>query len=485
MSTVLTLLSVQALLGALDNFWHHELQARLPQCTGARRELALHALREAMYGVLFFGLAWWRWLGWCALLLTALLVCEVIVTLLDFLEEDRSRRLPAAERVLHTVLALGYGAFIGLFAPVAWRWFLQPSGWVPVSYGALSGLLTLFAAGVLAWALRNAMAARRLFHRAAAQAADSAVPAATGPAVLVAGGTGFVGSGLVRQLLRDGRRVIVLSRDALRARALLGPQVWVVERLDDIPPDTAIAAVVNLAGATVLGAPWTPARRQLLIRSRVDTTAALITLMRRLAQRPAVFVAASAVGYYGVPAGEAPLDERAPPQPGRFQSDLCVAIEHEARRAEALGLRVVRLRFGIVLGAEGGAYPPQALAARWGLGAVLGDGRQPVPWIHHDDAIGLIRFAIDTPALSGAVNAVAPQLPKQAEFAAALATSFGRRVWLRMPAAPLRLLMGEMSELLLCGQPVRPMAAQAAGYRFRHATLEEAARALAAATRAG
>ncbi|WP_395702024.1 TIGR01777 family oxidoreductase [Aquabacterium sp.] len=308
------------------------------------------------------------------------------------------------------------------------------------------------------------------------------------PAVLVTGGTGFVGSALVRDLLHGGRRVIVLSRDAPRARARLGEAVDVVERLDDIAPETAIDAVVNLAGATVLGAPWTRGRRALLLSSRVDTTAAVIALMRRLAQPPRVMVSASAVGYYGVPAGDGVVTEDAPPQPGRFQSDLCIAIEHEARRAEALGVRVVRLRLGIVLGPGGGAYPPQALAARLGLGAVLGSGRQPVPWIHRDDAIGLIRLAIDPPLpgasqppaeLRGAVNAVAPELPQQADFCRALAASFGRHVFLRMPAWPLKLAMGEMSELLLCGQRVVPAAALAAGYRFRYARLQDALAGLA------
>ncbi len=486
MQAALMVMTAQALLGAFDNLWHHELAARLPQRSGARRELALHAAREAVYGLLFVGLAWWRWQGACALLLAALLLFEFGVTVCDFLEEDRSRRLPPFERALHTVLATGYGVFLGLFAPVAWQWAQQPSGWVFAPHGAWSWLFTLFAAGVWAWSWRNWRAVRRLRGQAAQQAASLPPHAAQGPAVLVTGGTGFVGAALVRDLLRDGRRVIVLSRDALSARAQLGEAVWVVERLDDIPPETAIDAVVNLAGASVLGAPWTRGRRALLLRSRVDTTAAVIALMRRLAQPPRVMVSASAVGYYGVPAGDEPVTEDAAPQPGRFQSDLCIAIEHEARRAEALGVRVVRLRLGIVLGPGGGAYPPQALAARFGLGAVLGTGRQPVPWIHRDDAIGLIRLAIDPPArgaaeLRGAVNAVAPELPQQADFCRALAASFGRKVFFRMPAWPLRLAMGEMSELLLCGQRVVPTAALAAGYRFRYARLRDALGELAVA----
>jgi hypothetical protein len=270
--------------------------------------------------------------------------------------------------------------------------------------------------------------------------------------------------------------VIVLTRDALQARASFGPGVWVVDTLDAIPSETTIDAVVNLAGARVLGMPWTQARRRQLLASRVDTTVAVVSLMRRLHKAPRVLVSASAVGFYGASpnASMEPLDETAPPRPGEFQSDLCAAIEHEARRAEALGVRVVRMRFGVVLGHGGGAYPMQALAARLGLGAVLGHGRQPAPWIHLDDAVGLVRFAMAHQTLQGPVNAVAPDAVTQATFARALAVSFGRRAWLRMPGLPLRVLLGEMSSLLLEGQNPVPSAALARGYRFVHPRLRGA-----------
>lgn len=474
MTSVLMMVSLQALLGAFDNLWHHELQARLPQRTGARHELLLHALREAIYGVIFAGLAWWRWQGWCAVLLATLMLAECVFTGMDFLEEDRSRKLPPFERLLHTALAVIYGGFLGLFAPIWWTWLQEPTGLQFAPLGAWSWLLSVFAVGVFAWSIRNFIAVRQLRMRAAIEAPERQLPAASGPAVLVTGGTGFIGAALVSQLLREGRRVIVWTRDPLQARALLGPQPQLVERLQDLGDETAIDAVVSLAGAPVLGLPWTAARRKKLVGSRVETTGAVVDLMRRLHQRPRVLVSASAVGFYGLPEVDAPLDESAPPQPGRFQSDLCAAVEHEARRAEALGVRVVRLRFGIVLGAGGGAYPAQATAAKFGLGAILGSGRQALPWIHHQDALGLIRFAMATSALSGAVNAVAPQLPRQADFAKALAASFGRRVLMRMPAWPLRVALGEMSELLLEGQCVVPMAALNAGYGFQFKTLDSA-----------
>jgi hypothetical protein len=521
MTTVFTLLTFQALLGAFDNLWHHELQAALPQRAGARRELALHAAREAIYAVIFIGLAWAEWRGLWAALLALLLVAELFITVADFLEEDSTRRLPPLERALHTVLSISYGLLLGLLAPLLWQWWQQPTALAPTWHGAMSWWLSVYGAGVAAWSLRNALAVWRLGRPGLASApasaaacgpelgvargevpavmpagpsmnttttaaptgTNAALPHVAAPAVLVTGATGFVGRALVADLLRDGRRVIAWSRDARPAQALLGPAVWVVESLDAIPPETRIDAVVNLAGARVLGQPWTASRRRTLLDSRVGTTAALVALMRRLQQAPRVLASASAVGYYGAsPAGAPfePCDESAPPRPGQFQSDLCVAIEHEARRAEALGVRVVRLRFGVVLGQGGGAYPMQALAARLGLGVILGSGRQAAPWVHLDDAVGLIRHALAHPRLSGAMNVVAPDVPPQARFARSMAASFGRHVHLRLPAAPLRWAAGEMGTLLLDGQNALPGVARGTGYRYRHPMLEGAMAALAA-----
>ncbi|MFO1252483.1 MAG: NAD-dependent epimerase/dehydratase family protein [Inhella sp.] len=290
MNTVFALLSFQALLGAFDNLWHHEWEAKLPQRVSARRELRLHAAREALYALLFIGLAWFEWHGLFAALLAGVLGAELCITLADFLEEDRTRRLPPFERWLHTVLTVSYGLFIGLFAPIAWAWGQQPSALVFHSHGWVSALFTLYGLGVGAWSLRNALAVRRL---GAASGPELPKPDPSAPAVLVAGATGFVGQALVAQLRREGGRVIALSRDGRQARALFDRGVWVVEHLDDIPSETRIEAVVNLAGARVLGLPWTAARRRELLWSRARVAADLLMLMRRLQQAPRVLVAAS------------------------------------------------------------------------------------------------------------------------------------------------------------------------------------------------
>ncbi len=479
MTIVFVLLTVQSLLGAFDNFWHHEREARLPQRTSARHELRLHAAREAIYGLLFASFAWLQWRGWWVLLPAGLLVAELFITIADFLEEDRSRKLPPLERALHTVLAVSYGLLVGLAGPLFWQAAQLPGGVLVVTHGWWTPMFSVASVCVLAWSVRNALAVRTL---GATVHCNDSIPPAQGAVlqglgqqtVLVTGGTGFVGQALVQRLLREGRRVLVLSRDPLQARAALGEGVWVVDRLDDIPCETRIDAVVHLAGAGILGAPWTAARRRLLLQSRLQVMAQLQGLIARLTHKPEVLVCASAVGYYGVPLDAAPLDESAPPQPGRFQSDLCRLVEAAASRSNALGVRVVCLRPGIVLGRGDGAFPALAFAARCGLGAVLGGGLQPMPWIHLDDAVGLVCHALAEPALRGPLNAVAPQAVSQGQFARCLSGAVGRPQWLRVPGWPLRLLLGEMSELLLCGQNVVPAQALRSGYRFRYASLASA-----------
>ncbi len=286
--------------------------------------------------------------------------------------------------------------------------------------------------------------------------------------VLVTGATGFIGRHLVQRLLSQGDDVIALSRDPQRASAVLGPQVQCVADLAQLPADTAIEAIVNLAGATILAQPWTRARRLLLRESRLGTTRAVVLLCERLQKRPSVLVNASAIGYYGVRSDE-PVDEQTGPQP-IFQSQLCSDWEALAARAGP-ATRVTSLRFGVVLGRHGGALPQLVRATRLGLGTILGTGRQGAPWIHLEDALRLITWALEQPALTGAVNAVAPEAVTQAQMMTALAQILQRPIWLRVPAFVLRAALGEMAQLLVDGQRVVPSRALAAGFAFRHPTL--------------
>lgn len=289
--------------------------------------------------------------------------------------------------------------------------------------------------------------------------------------VLVTGATGLVGRTLVRSLAQSGIGVIALSRDVGRARSLLGgPGVRCIDRLDALPDDTAIDAVVHLAGARVLDRRWSAARRHELVSSRTDVADQVFALMKRLRAVPRVMVSASAVSYYGA-SGDARRTETDVPVGDGFDSQLCVRIEAAACRARELGVRVVPLRLGIVLARDDGALPPLATSARFGLGAELGSGRQPVAWIHVDDAVRLARFAIDSDGLAGPVNAVSPESPRQGDFMRAIAARFGRRVRLGVPAVALRAMLGERAVLLLDGQVVAPRAALDAGFVFAFPTL--------------
>ena len=474
MNTLFALLTLQAVMGAIDNLWHHELTERLPGKRSARLELSLHAAREALYAFLFLALAWYTWHGGWAWVIGAVVIAEIVITLGDFIVEDRTRRLPELERVLHTLLAISIGAVLAALWPVLAVWASMPHGVVAVDHGLVSWMFTVFGVGAAVWSLRNGIAAlshlrpprwvREPLERAAQP---------TGRSVLVSGATGFVGQYLVRHLLRRGDSVIVWTRDADRALDLFGPHVRIVTELAELAGQPQLHAVVHLAGAPVFGIPWTASRRRTLIASRVESATALLDLCSKLPNPPRVWVGASAIGYYG--AHEARRISESDGSGVDFQSELCRSVERMGDAAEALGIRSVMLRIGLVLG-SGGILERLALPTRMGLGTVLGDGRQWWSWVHIDDLVRIIAFCIDTPRVSGAVNAVAPQAVRQRDFQRLLARTLNRPQWLRVPAAPLRVALGEMSGLLLEGQRVIPARLSALGFDFRRPTLRSALR---------
>lgn len=473
MSLFFALLTAQAVLGGFDNLWRHEITERLPAKRSASVEVGLHAVRELLYAFVFIAFAWYEWHGAWVLLLSTVLGCEIVVTLADFVVEDRTRRLPAVERVLHTVLAINLGFVLAALAPTFASWWQQPTEVTRANNGYYSWLFTLFSAGVFAWSIRNALAV--LKHRRPLEWVRHPIVPGVSPSrrtILVTGATGFVGGHLVRRLLERGDAVTVYTRDADRALDRFGPHVDIVTHLDSIPADARIDAIANLAGARILGFPWTRRRRRTLLDSRLRTTRALVSLCARLIQAPRVFVSTSAIGYYGV-RGDQRLDEQAAPQQ-IFQSQLCEQWEAAATAAESLCARVVRLRFGLVFGRDGGALPGLARPVRAGLGAITGDGRQWVSWIHVDDLVRLIEFALDKPTMRGAVNAVAPHAATHLQLQQTLARALGRKIRLRVPAFVLRACLGEMAQLLVDGQRVVPRRALATGFTFHHPDLREA-----------
>jgi uncharacterized protein (TIGR01777 family) len=465
MTLVLILLVCQGVLGAIDTLWHHEGTARLPSSPTARPELVLHGLREAIYAVIFLSLPWMRWEGWLAWALAVLLAVEIVITLQDFLLEDRTRRLPPTERVLHTVMAIGYGALLALLAPLLVDWAARPTAFVAESHGWLSWVATALGLGVLVWTVRDLAAGTR--------APEHAAPAgeASGRTVLVTGATGFIGAALMDRLIARGDRIVALVRDDTAARLRWPRRVLFVRSLSEIPLEMRIDAVVNLAGAPVAAGPWTGGRRRLLLGSRLDTTRAVAALLDRLERRPGVVVNASATGVYG-DRSEAALDETSPAGNG-FMADLVRLWEVEQAKLATGGTRVCSLRFGMVFHDAGGPLALLALPARFGMAAILGGGRQWTPWIHLDDAVRLIETALRDARYSGPINAVAPDLVTQGELTRALAFRFRTPQWLQVPAWPLRLLLGEMSDLFLASQRVTPARLKALGFQWTRPTLPD------------
>jgi len=289
--------------------------------------------------------------------------------------------------------------------------------------------------------------------------------------VLVAGGTGFIGRPLCDALRAEGHTVLVVSRD--RSHAGQRAISW-----DAVPAAVNdVDAIVNLAGESLAAHRWSGAQKMRIIESRVATTRAMVDAVGAAQSRPGVLVNASAVGFYG-PRGDETLDETAGPGTG-FLSKVCQAWEGEAMRAEALGLRVARLRFRIVLAADGGALARMLPPFRAFVGGPLGNGRQWMSWIHRDDVTGLVLDTLAKDGYRGAVNVTAPQPVTNRDFSKALGAALARPAVMRAPASVLRLALGEMADMLLTGQRVVPAAAQRLGYRFRYPQLTAALRASA------
>jgi uncharacterized protein len=232
-------------------------------------------------------------------------------------------------------------------------------------------------------------------------------------------------------------------------------------------------AVIHLAGASIAGHRWTESRKRELRDSRVGATRQLVASLRRLERRPQVFIAASAIGFYGN-RGDEELTESTTAGTD-FLAQLAADWETESARAAESGARVVLLRFGVILAKQGGALPQMALPFRMGIGGRIGSGSQWISWITLDDVVGIIRFALETNLLSGPANTVAPNPVRNAEFSSTLARVLHRPAIFPTPRFVLRLALGEMADyLLLASQRVYPTKLQRLGYRFLYPDLQPA-----------
>lgn len=298
--------------------------------------------------------------------------------------------------------------------------------------------------------------------------------------IVVSGGTGFIGKALLGRLTQDNHQVVLLTRNPSAAIKSLGETVTIaqwdgksvgkwVDHLNEAH------GVVNLAGEPVVGKRWSDDQKERILKSRVEATRVLASAMAQSPKKPSVFVNASAVGYYGhVEEGDVPESH---PKGRGFLSDVAEQWEREALTTERYGVRVVVLRIGIVLEKDGGALSKMIPPFQLFMGGPLGSGRQWVPWVHRDDLVDIILFALGNPSLKGSVNATAPHPVTMKEFCASLGKVMGRPSWAPVPAFMLRLLLGESSELLLTGQRAVPKKLEGSGYSFRYTDLKEALKA--------
>ncbi len=314
--------------------------------------------------------------------------------------------------------------------------------------------------------------------------------------VLITGATGLVGTALIKSLVRDGhsvcrlvRRESVAPKKGAHKKDSTAPSTnpnvvdvpWDPEASDGLSladSQGTIAgaeAVVNLAGASVADGKWTQQRKMVLRSSRVKTTMALVNALAKLkAARPKVMVSASAVGFYG-DRGDETLTEESTPGQG-FLPKVSLDWEAEARKAEALGMRVVLTRFGIILAKQGGALPQMMKPFKFFVGGKLGSGRQWMSWVTLEDVIGVIRWALENDAVSGVVNVVSPKPVRNIEFTQELARALHRPGIFTAPAFALKMAMGEemANEMLLVSERVLPGRLKQLGFGFQHESLGDA-----------
>jgi uncharacterized protein len=298
--------------------------------------------------------------------------------------------------------------------------------------------------------------------------------------IVVSGATGALGPSLVAALIARGDQVTVWSRQRTRAQAVLGASIAVVEADLETPGawlDAADGAdaIVHLAGESIAGGRWDARRKQRIRDSRVESTRLIVEHLASLPtdRRPRALVTASGADYYRFADrfldDDDEIDEDAAPGTS-FLARVCQAWEHEAAAAEALGVRVVRMRTGVVIG-PGGALAKMTTPFKMFAGGRIGSGQQWFSWIHQDDAIAAYVAAVDDDRYRGPINLVAPESVRNVTLAKALGTALGRPSWLPVPAFALRAAVGELAEYLLEGRRVVPAALASLGFRFAHPTL--------------
>ena len=306
---------------------------------------------------------------------------------------------------------------------------------------------------------------------------------------LITGGSGFIGTELIKQLLLENHDVTVLTRNEVKTAQHFASvidseredfqsktKVKTISNLDALNPDQTFDIVINLAGQGIADQRWSDSIKQQLIDSRINTTRALYEFLKDAQIKPDVFISGSALGYYGLRDTDDEIDESGATD-SSFSSQLCQQWEVEAEKIANLGIRSCYLRTGIVLGKNGGALTKMLPPFKMALGGPIGSGKQWMSWIHLDDIVAVIRFTVDNDKIQGPINGTAPQPVRNSVFAKTLGKVLKRPAIFPMPAFVIKLLFGQMGEeLLLAGQRVVPEKLTEAGYQFKYPQLESALR---------
>ena len=295
--------------------------------------------------------------------------------------------------------------------------------------------------------------------------------------IAIAGGTGFIGQALVRKWLNAGHQVTVISRSSTRTEQHLQARQFSWEQVLAEPEELGkLDVLVNLAGAT-LNQRWTEEAKKEIIQSRLHTVQLLARLLDSLPQKPGVVIQGSAIGIYGTSLDQT-FDESSATTSRDFLARVTTGWEQAAEMLHKDGVRLVKLRTGVVLGNEGGAFPLMRLPYMLGAGGRIGSGEQWLSWIHIEDMVGLLDFIIHQPELYGPVNAVGPNPTTNNSFGKTLATVYHKPYLLPVPSLVLKTILGERATLVLDGQRVLPTKAIQAGFTFKYPDLEAAFQAL-------
>jgi uncharacterized protein (TIGR01777 family) len=482
MSEILFILVIlQGLMGAFDTLYHHELKAMLPWSSKASTELIIHGIRNLFYAFIFASLALGEWHGVYAILFGGILVIEVLLTLWDFVIEDQTRALPSTERVTHTLLAINYGVILAYLIPLLFSWSKNESGFIFALHPIYSYILLVFSIAVFIWAFRDGLSGLRL------QAVNKLKQIATQKTMaisaqreqmniktyLVTGGSGFIGRRLCQQLINQGHQVIVVTRNFSATADLFHGQVTLLESIQQLQPETHVDIIINLAGEPLAASRWNEQSKAKFIDSRVSMTKSIEAFIERADVKPSVLINGSAIGFYGLRKDEKLTESDLGQQ--CYSHRLCKAWEEAALKIEQQGTRVCLLRTGIVLGMGGGPLSSLLFPFQFGLGGRIGDGKQWMSWIHIDDLIRMVFFAIADKNISGPINGVSPNPATNAVFSKTLGKVLNRPVIFPIPPFVLRLLVGEMAEeLLINGQRVVPDKAVSSGFEFDYPELKSA-----------